>query len=70
MYKKKCSDILTEKGFFNDKTKSFVKESLQEKIDYILEFAENETELRIIGSNLNAIINDRIADIARDRNTK
>ena len=57
--------FVNERGFLTDEGKIFVG-SFKNEVDKILKIANSENELRLIGSILNSMIGDSVANIIKN----
>lgn len=62
----KFSALVNDTGFLNDEAKQFVNERFVKEVKTLLNFANSESELRIIGSILNSIIGNAVAARVQD----
>lgn len=70
MSTKRFSYLINEKGNVQEEAKVFFKERFCKEVNSLLNFAETESELRLLGSVLNAIVQDMICVRVQEVNKK
>ena len=61
MSKNRFDYLINEKGNIQEEASVFIKEKFIKEVNSLLNFAEDESQLRLIGSVLNSIIQDMVS---------